>query len=81
MHENRTQMFAMPIVVLFVAVVSSVAQTTEPASVLPYLNSSLPTNERVDDLVARIPRQPIRNRRHAGARPARQRNLFGLAAD
>jgi beta-glucosidase len=54
MHEYRIRMFATLIVVLLVAVVGSVAQNTKPASVLPYLNPSLPTNERVDDLVARM---------------------------
>jgi beta-glucosidase len=54
MHEYRIQIFALLIVVPFVAVLSSVAQTTEPASSLPYLNPSLSTNERVDDLVARM---------------------------
>ncbi len=54
MHENSIQMSAMLIVVLFVAVVNSVAQSADPASALPYLNPSLPTNERVDDLVARM---------------------------
>jgi len=46
-------MFAMLIILLFVAVLSSVAQSAEPANALPYLNSALPTNQRVDDLVAR----------------------------
>src|ERR1700704_6625698 len=54
MHEYRIQIFALLIVVPFVAVLSSVAQSPEPASSLPYLNPSLPTNERVDDLVARM---------------------------
>jgi len=54
MHEYRIRMFATLVVALFVAVVGSVAQNTKPASVLPYLNPSLPTNERVDDLVARM---------------------------
>ena len=54
MHESRVRMFTLPIVVLFVAALSSVAQSTEPSSVLPYLNPSLPMNERVDDLVARM---------------------------
>ena len=54
MHEYRVRMFATLIVALFVAVVGSVAQNTKPASVLPYLTPSLPTNERVDDLVARM---------------------------
>ena len=54
MHEYRIRMFATLMVALFVAVVGSVAQNTKPASVLPYLNPSLPTNERVDDLVARM---------------------------
>jgi beta-glucosidase len=54
MHEYRFRTFVMLIVVLFGAVVSSVAQTTESASALPYLNPSLPTNQRVDDLVARM---------------------------
>jgi len=54
MHEYRVRMLAMLIAVLFVAVFSSVAQTTEPATVLPYLNPALPTSQRVDDLVARM---------------------------
>src|SRR6202795_2988944 len=54
MHEYRIRMFVMLIVVLFGAVVSSVAQSMEPATVLPYLNPALPTNLRVDDLVARM---------------------------
>ena len=54
MHEYRIRMFVMLIVVLFGAVVGSVAQTTESASALPYLNPSLPPNQRVDDLVARM---------------------------
>src|SRR3981189_1233526 len=54
MHEYRIRIFALLIVVPFVAVLSSVAQTTEPASSLPYLNPSLSTHERVDDLVARM---------------------------
>jgi beta-glucosidase len=47
-------MFTLPIVVLFVAVFSSLAQTTKPSSVPPYMNPTLPMNERVDDLVARM---------------------------
>jgi len=53
MREYRVRMLAM-LIVLSVAVLGSVAQVTEPASALPYLNPSLPTNERVDDLVARM---------------------------
>ncbi|MFZ0817355.1 MAG: glycoside hydrolase family 3 C-terminal domain-containing protein [Candidatus Sulfotelmatobacter sp.] len=41
-------------VVLFVAVVPSVAQITAPSSAPPYLNPSLPINDRVDDLVGRM---------------------------
>jgi beta-glucosidase len=47
-------MFLLFMAVLFVAVVPSVAQITAPSSVPPYLNSSLPINARVDDLVARM---------------------------
>src|SRR5450759_2735944 len=54
MHESRVRMFTLPIVVLFVAALSSVAQSTEPSSVLPYLNPSLPVNVRVDDLISRM---------------------------
>ncbi len=54
MHESRVRMFTLPIVVLFVAVFSSLAQTTKPSSVPPYMNPSLPINERVNDLVARM---------------------------
>ena len=53
MHEYRIRMFA-TLIVLFVAALGSVAQNTEPASALPYLNPSLPTNQRVDDLIARM---------------------------
>ena len=54
MHESRVRMFTLLIVVLFVAVFGSVAQTTGPSNVLPYLNPSLPMNERIDDLVGRM---------------------------
>jgi beta-glucosidase len=54
MPECRLRMFPLLTVVLFVAVSSAVAQTTEPSTVLPYLNPSLPVSERVDDLVARM---------------------------
>src|SRR6266446_4393050 len=54
MHEYRVRMFAMLIILLFVAVLSSVAQSTNPSTVLPYLNPALPTSQRVDDLVARM---------------------------
>ena len=54
MHEYRIRVFATLIVALSVALVGSVAQNTKPASVLPYLNPSLPTKDRVDDLVARM---------------------------
>src|SRR6202162_953490 len=53
MHEYRIRMFA-TLIVLFVAVLGSVAQNTEPARALPYLNPSLPTNQRVDDLIVRM---------------------------
>ncbi len=39
---------------IFVAVFSSVAQTTPPASAPPYLDPTLPLSERVDDLVSRM---------------------------
>ncbi len=54
MHESRVRMFTLLMVVLFVAVFGSVAQTTGPSNVLPYLNPSLPMNERIDDLVGRM---------------------------
>jgi len=54
MPRCRTRMFLLFMAVLFVAVVPSVAQITAPSSVPPYLNSSLPINARVDDLVARM---------------------------
>ena len=54
MHEYRIRLIVMLIMLLFAARLGSVAQNTEPASALPYLNPSLPTNERVDDLVARM---------------------------
>jgi len=55
MHKYRTRTFALPIMVLLVAVFSSVAQNNKEASTaLPYLNPSRPINERVDDLVGRM---------------------------
>ena len=42
------------LVVVLLAVFHSAAQTTPTSSVPPYLNPSLPINERVDDLVARM---------------------------
>jgi beta-glucosidase len=55
MHESRLRMFPLlSVIVLFVAVFASVAQTTAPSSVPPYLNPSLPMNDRVDDLVGRM---------------------------
>ena len=40
--------------VLFVALLSSAAQTQKPSGGLPYLDPSLPLNVRVDDLVSRM---------------------------
>jgi beta-glucosidase len=55
MHEHRSRMFTLLIVILlFIAVFASVAQTAAPSSVPPYLNPSLPMNDRVDDLVGRM---------------------------
>jgi len=54
MHVHCVRIFALLFLSLFVAGLTAVAQTTEPASSLPYLNPSLSTNERVDDLVARM---------------------------
>jgi beta-glucosidase len=54
MHIPRFRKFALLFVLLFAAGLSSVAQSTTRANVAPYLNPSLPTNERVEDLVARM---------------------------
>src|SRR3981189_3735496 len=54
MHVHHVRIFALLFLSLFVAGRPAVAQTAEPARVLPYLNPSLPTNERVGDLVARM---------------------------
>jgi beta-glucosidase len=54
MHKYRTRTFTLPIMVLLVAVFSSVAQNNEESTAPPYLNPSLPINDRVDDLVARM---------------------------
>src|ERR1700737_1306887 len=54
MHVHHVRIFALLFLSLFVAGLTAVAQSPEPASSLPYLNPSLPTNERVDDLVARM---------------------------
>jgi beta-glucosidase len=53
MPRCRTRMFSLFMVVLFVAVVPSVAQIAA-SNVSPYLNPSLPINDRVDDLVGRM---------------------------
>jgi beta-glucosidase len=50
----RFRMFVSLVVVLFVTGFISVAQTAAPSNPAPYLNPSLPINERVDDLVARM---------------------------
>ena len=54
MPGRRIRMSALLVVVLFVAVFPSVAQTTESATNAPYLNPSLPIEERVNDLVSRM---------------------------
>lgn len=54
MPECRARVLTSVIALIFVAVFSSVAQTTPPASAPPYLNPSLPLSERVDDLVSRM---------------------------
>ncbi len=55
MPEYRARPLTLLIVIiLFVAVFASVAQTTPPSTVPPYLNPSLPMNVRVDDLLARM---------------------------
>jgi beta-glucosidase len=54
MRLYRFRMFTLLIVVVFVAVLSSRAQIAGPSGVLPYLDPSLPMNERVDDLVGRM---------------------------
>jgi beta-glucosidase len=46
--------FTRVIAVIFVAVLSSIAQTTPTASTPAYLNPSLPLSERVNDLVSRM---------------------------
>src|SRR5580658_2604746 len=53
MHEYRVRLLFLLIIVLSVAA-STAAQTTGSSSIPPYLNPSLPMNDRVDDLVARM---------------------------
>jgi beta-glucosidase len=53
MSAIRPCPFACLITLLFVAALASVAQTAQPAAA-PYLNTALPLNERVDDLVSRM---------------------------
>jgi len=53
MLEWRARLLTLMIAFLFVAAFSSVAQTT-PAASTPYLDPSLPLNQRVDDLVSRM---------------------------
>jgi beta-glucosidase len=54
MHEYRARLFFLLIVILCVATSITTAQTTGSSSVAPYLNPSLPMNDRVDDLVTRM---------------------------
>jgi beta-glucosidase len=54
MPRCHTRMCSLFMVVLFVAVVPSVAQIAASSSIPPYLNPSLPINDRVDDLVGRM---------------------------
>jgi beta-glucosidase len=54
MYELRFRMFAVLIAFALAAVLSSLAQTADTAASLPFLNPSLPMNQRVDDLVARM---------------------------
>jgi beta-glucosidase len=54
MPEDRFRMFAFLTLFALVAVFSSAAQTVEASGGLPYLNPSLPLDQRVDDLVARM---------------------------
>jgi beta-glucosidase len=54
MHVPRFRIFALLFILLFAGGLSSVAQSTTGANVPPYLNPSLPMNERVEDLVARM---------------------------
>jgi beta-glucosidase len=53
-HEDRFRMFAFLTLFALVAVVSAAAQTVQSSPALPYLNPSLPVNQRVDDLVSRM---------------------------
>jgi len=55
MRECRVFMFPLfLIVILFAVAFHAVAQTTTSSSTLPYLDTSLPTDKRVTDLVARM---------------------------
>lgn len=53
-HEDRFRMFAFLTLFALVAVVSAAAQTVQSSPALPYLNPSLPVDQRVDDLVSRM---------------------------
>ncbi len=55
MPEVRWPAIALPVAVLFVTAISTLAQTTgEHATPTPYLDPSLPTSQRVDDLIGRM---------------------------
>jgi beta-glucosidase len=54
MAEFRTRTFVLLIVNLTLAAFPAVAQNANPASGAPYLNPSLPINDRVNDLVSRM---------------------------
>jgi beta-glucosidase len=54
MHRNCLRKAALLIFLFLAPAARSVAQTTEPSNALPYMNPSLPMNERVDDLVGRM---------------------------
>ena len=54
MHQQHRLRKAALLIFLFIAPAGLVAQTAEPSNALPYLNPSLPMNDRVDDLVGRM---------------------------
>jgi beta-glucosidase len=54
MHEDRFWILAFLTLFALVAAISSAAQTAESSRGLPYLNPSLPLDQRVDDLVSRM---------------------------
>jgi beta-glucosidase len=54
MNRRLAQRLILPVVILFGTVLNSAAQTAASSTTAPYLNPTLPIDQRVDDLVSRM---------------------------